>query len=393
MTARSMFAMVGLVILAAASAGHAQPGNNKPLPPPPPAPVPVVPAAPETVILTDTPPAANKPPAATHLPPSHNSLHSKDSLPHFEPAHKEEKHKELLHKEEAHKEESKPGELLVQGEYLLLAPRRTGQTYGLTGTNPNFGPLGHLRSLDGNYDSGFRIGAGFTFGEELDVMARYTYFNTDANEGFTAPAGQTIFTTLTHPAVVTQANSVAAQNSTNFNLFDFEFGKRIEVGESVKLRVFAGPRYANVDQKLTVTYSGGDVARDNVARALAFDGAGLRAGGETQVNFLESLGIYVRGSASLLTGRFRANLMEVANTTPIVNVAENFNRVIPMLDLGIGLAFQKGSLRVAVGYEFMNWIGMVEHYDFVDDAHPGKMARSTGNLGFDGVVFRVELGF
>jgi hypothetical protein len=45
---------------------------------------------------------------------------------------------------------------------------------------------------------------------------------------------------------------------------------------------------------------------------------------------------------------------------------------------------------MSVGYEFSNWFGMLDALDFVDDAHPAKVGRRHGDLGFDGVVFRAE---
>src|SRR5262249_40039960 len=104
-------------------------------------------------------------------------------------------------------------------------------------------------------------------------------------------------------------------------------------------------------------------------------------------------GLYLRGSASLLTGRFRLRNTETANGFPIVDVSERFTRVVPMLDMGVGLCFQKGGWRVSLGYEFLNWFNMVDGSDFVDDAHPAKLARPVGNLGFDGVVILTELSF
>ena len=61
--------------------------------------------------------------------------------------------------------------------------------------------------------------------------------------------------------------------------------------------------------------------------------------------------------------------------------------------MGLGLLYQSGGWKLSVGYEFSTWFDMVDSIDFVDDAHPAKMGRKTGNLSFDGVVFRSELAF
>jgi hypothetical protein len=275
-----------------------------------------------------------------------------------------------------------------------MAPRRRAQDFALVGTAPFGGPIGTLKSVEGGYDSGFRVGAGYRFCEGMEVLFNYTHYHTSGDDAvLRAPPGQVVFATLTHPAAIVQVAGAKADNSINMNLFDLEVGRRVELSDHMGLRVFGGPRFANLDQKFTAVYTGGDVATDVVRRVLTFDGGGLRAGGEVTYECFQHVGVYMRGSASLLTGRFRSSLSETGNGLPVVRVEEKFDKVIPIADLGIGVRFEKGPLRLSVGYEFQNWFGMLEGFDFVDDAHPAKMTRRSGDLGFDGVVFRLEYLF
>lgn len=362
-------------VVVAAGVGWAQP----PVPPP-------------TVALP--PPPVIKP--IPHASPIEGPIigehgHHEKSHGGHEKAHGHESKKSHAHEDE---HEEGIGDLIIDGEYFLLAPRRTGQTYAIEGRNPFWGPLGGVRSLDGSYDSGFRIGAGWRFEEGVEVFGRYTYYHSAADDVARRPsASGAVFATLTHPSTVVEVDSARALNSLNLNIVDFEFGKRHEISEEFSLRWFAGPRYANLDQKLQVIYAGGDVSTSDVRRRLFFDGGGIRAGGETNWKFIETMGFYARGSASMLTGRFRGDLSETTNGAPIVNVSERFTRVIPIVDLGVGLSYQKGGFRLSVGYEFINWFGMVDGLDFADDANPGKITRQMGSLGFDGVVFRSEFKY
>jgi hypothetical protein len=95
----------------------------------------------------------------------------------------------------------------------------------------------------------------------------------------------------------------------------------------------------------------------------------------------------------MMAGRFRSEYSETANNVPVVGVNEKFNRVIPNVEMGLGLQYQKGGWRFAVGYEFITYFGMVDNVDFVDDANPAKIGRKTGNLSLDGIVFRSEYAF
>jgi Legionella pneumophila major outer membrane protein precursor len=294
----------------------------------------------------------------------------------------------------AEQSDPKAGLWVIDAEYLLMASRRGNQDYAVVGSAPILGPVGVVKSIDGNYDSGLRVGAGYRIpGENMEVMFRYTFLHNDSNQNATQPPGQILFATATHPGLVVQVASANARSSVNLNLFDIELAKRFDISDSMVGRVFVGPRFANIDQKFTATYTGGDVNRDEVRRRLFFDGGGARAGGEVQWKFWDQLGTYFRGSGSLMTGRFRGDLSETANNTSVVNVSEKFNRVIPNMEMGLGLQYQSGGWRLSVGYEFSTFFGMVDGVDFVDDAHPAKIGRQTGNLSFDGIVFRSELAF
>jgi hypothetical protein len=285
------------------------------------------------------------------------------------------------------------GSFLIDGEFFLWAPRRTGQDYAILGTNPNFAPLGTIKNLEGSYDAGFRINAGYRFDTGLEATFGYTHWHTAADEFLTAPADQLLFPTLTHPVFVSQATSARASNSVNLNVFDVELARRFDLAEGTKLRAFFGPRFANLDQAYSATYGGPVVTTDTVRRKVTFDGGGLRLGGAADFRVLESVGLFLRGSAGLMTGRMRSAHDEVADSQPIVNVVERFNKVVPTADLGVGVSYNLGGMKMSVGYEFHNWFGVVEGIEFVDDLHPAKISRRYSDLGFDGVFFRAELAF
>ncbi|MGL4554724.1 MAG: Lpg1974 family pore-forming outer membrane protein [Gemmataceae bacterium] len=290
-------------------------------------------------------------------------------------------------------EKAEPGAFLLEGEFFLWAPRRRAQDYAILGTNPNFAPLGTVKTLEGGYDPGLRIGAGYRFASGVEATGVYTHWHTSADEFLTATAPEKLFPTLTHPVFVSEATTARANNNVNMNVFDVELARRFEIGEGTKVRAFFGPRFANLDQSFTATYEGAVVASDTVRRKLTFDGGGMRVGGAADFRVLDSIGLFLRGSAGLMTGRLRSTLEETADSQPIVNVVERFNKVVPTADLGIGLSYNAGGMKMSFGYEFHNWFGVVEGIDFVDDMHPSKMSRRYSDLGFDGVFFRAELAF
>jgi hypothetical protein len=282
---------------------------------------------------------------------------------------------------------------IVDFEYLLLHPVRGNTDYAVLGTNPNWGPIGVVQHADGGFDSGFRIGAGYKWSNGFDTVFRFTYFHANADHMVSGGNGIVVFPTMTFPAVVTQVNAAKGENSIDYNAYDLEFGRRWNTCDNVSLRWFVGPRVLELNQHQTGTYSGGQVAVDLVKRNVDWSGGGLRAGGEANYKFWEFMGVYLRGSASMMVGQFHSNLSENANGLPIVNVSETFTRVIPAVEMGVGVSFSKGSWRVTAGYEFINYFNMVNGMDFISDVHPGKLIEKAGDLGFHGLSFRATYLF
>jgi hypothetical protein len=306
------------------------------MPPPPPAPA----------TITTLPPA---PPNGALLEGEHHEH--------------EEHHGEIKESHKEAEEEDKHSAFIIEGDFLLMRPNVRGQDYAVAATNPNGGPLGGLRSVTGGYDAGFRVGTGYRLpGEGCEIVLDYTNFRTTGNNDVGAPAGGFVFPTLTHPSLVTQVAGAAAFNSITENIFDLEFAKR--------------------------WHACSDVATDTVVRRVRFEGFGLRAGGEADYKVFEHLSVYGKGAVSMMTAKFHSDLSETANGQPVVNVSEKYNKVIPVLEMGAGLSYWFGNLRLSAGYEIVNWFGGFEGIDFADDVAPGKFNRRSGDLSFDGFVFR-----
>ena len=63
---------------------------------------------------------------------------------------------------------------------------------------------------------------------------------------------------------------------------------------------------------------------------------------------------------------------------------------VPVVTLGVGVAYEYRGVFVRAGYEVTNWFGLFERPVFVDDFAEGKFVRSPANLALDG--FFVQLG-
>jgi hypothetical protein len=227
------------------------------------------------------------------------------------------------------------------------------------------------------------------------VRGAYTYLQNDARGGVSPAPGQALLATLTHPTVVVFASRADAAIRLTCNVWDIELGKTFHPSERLAVRVFAGPRIAQIDQGFNAFYNGQDANQDAVRSTVYFDGAGARVGADLDLEMGHGLGVYARGGLSMLAGHFRSTLAETTNAgaTTVVNVTDRFDKVVPVLELGLGLSWQYRNFRLTAGYELTNWFGQSDGIDFADDAHPGKYMHRTGDLSLDGLVLRAEYAY
>jgi hypothetical protein len=288
------------------------------------------------------------------------------------------------------------GEVFFDAEYLLLQPRRRAFDYAIVAPTNNGTPVGAVQSLQWDTDSGVRVGGGYRLpGDGWEIGAYYTYFHSNVSQSVTAPAGGTLFTTLTHPGSIEMANTATADSGLNYNVVDIEVGRRFLIGDSCSVRLFAGGRFAWINQSLNAAYDGGDANLALVSSPIDFDGAGLRLGGDAHWQVGWGFSLFARGSGSLLAGDFKTSLVETNDNgaTTNVNVTENFEKMVPVAEVGIGVAWQYRNFQVSAAYEMSNWFGMVDSPDFVDDVHQGKMSHRTGDLSIEGLVVQVGMSF
>jgi hypothetical protein len=288
---------------------------------------------------------------------------------------------------------------IFEGEYLLLATRGLPQTYAISGTVPQLGPLGGTQTVPSGYENGFRAGIGWISPNSgIETLFRYTYYSNKSDAFSSSPTTSppplippaNIYPTLTVPGLVTAVNAASATSTVAFNLGDIELGKTADITESFALRGFAGARFANMNQSLMATYTGGDMVTDTVNRKITFNGGGLRLGGSADYTIAGGWGIRLNGSASLITGAFAGSQTEVANNAYILSISDKYIGLVPMADLGLALRYRTGGWNLSIGYEFQNWFNMLQGFNIADDTNPAKLIRDIGNIGFDGMAVRAE---
>jgi len=288
------------------------------------------------------------------------------------------------------------GGVFTDLEYLYIKPYRRGLDYAIVSPTTNPDPEGSIQSDPWRVRSAFRVGAGWQAPNGgPDIGFYYTYLHDDQTAFAFRPAGGQLFATQTHPGTVELVDAAAARATLSYNVFDLEVGRRLSLGEAVSVRPFGGARFAEINQNFNSAYNGGDANQDTVANRLKFDGGGVRAGAQLDWMLLEHWSLYGRAAGSLLVGDYHATLTEFNNAgaTPLTNVDESFRKITPVVELALGVAYQREHVRVSVGYEITDWLNLIDTPSFVDDVHQGKYVRNVSDLGVDGLAARVEFAY
>jgi hypothetical protein len=280
----------------------------------------------------------------------------------------------------------------ASGEYLLLQPRRRALDFAISSATNDGTPQGSVQSLGFQSNSGIRVGGGVVLPNcGWEFGGYYTYFHSADRNAFGAPPGGALYATLTHPGFVSQVDTAAAGANLDYQIFDLEAVHPYKLSDNTTLRVLVGGRFAWIDQRLSAFYNGQSAFQADVLSPISFYGAGIRAGAEGDWKICRRFGVYAHGAGSLLAGDFRTTLLETnnANTTTIVNVTDNYHKIVPVAELGLGVSWQCEHVLVRIGYEVVNWFGLVDSPDFVHD-FSNKLSHRTSDLGLDGLSVKVQ---
>lgn len=354
-------ALIALGILAGTDLARANPPGNLP---------PVAPE-PELPIRDLTPPGF-----ATDAPAAHPAHHGVPG--HLKPAAPEE------------------GGPFASVEFLLLRPHRGAFDFVVPGDATGLVPTGSIRSLNYDLQPGVRAELGHRFGESgWEAYFGYTYFHSTAFESLRAPAGLTLFPTLTKPGLTNTVLFASSEADFEYNAYDILFGKRFAVDEHFAIRMSGGFRFASLRQSFSAFYDGLDARAAAVTADSNFQGFGPIVAGEAVWVGWKGFHLYARASGGLLTGRSDNPLIETNNKgkTTYANTAYEIRKVVPMASAGFGAGWQYRTVTLRVGYEITNYFNAIDQPRFVDDIGVGKIVTRPSNLSLEGLFVQVGLAF
>jgi hypothetical protein len=280
-------------------------------------------------------------------------------------------------------------------EYKLYRTRREGLNFALISGTTAPTPIGRTESLNFDTDSGIHVRAGYKFHDGWDAAFAYNYFRSSAEGAAAAPAGGILYPTLARPGFVDSALTGAATAGFLLNTYDAEFGRRFEVCETIAARVYAGFRFADVNNDFNATYDGRDAVNSAVTTSNSFRGFGPIVGAEGAIALPHRFQLYARANGGLLTGESIYTLTETNQNGQVVYASyENRTRkVVPVGTVGFGVGWHAGRLSARAGYEISYWGSLLDTTRLSSDFSPGKTTTTSESLSLEGLFFRLGWEF
>lgn len=280
---------------------------------------------------------------------------------------------------------------IFKADFLHLKPRRSGLGFAVldpvgTGVPMTGQPI---QALDFGRDSGLRTRLGRRTASSWDVAFEYTYFQADDRRGFN-PGGGQVLASLSSPATgLTNADSAIAKADLQMDVFDLEVGRWLHVFDAISFRPLIGLRYALLNQDLQADYDGGAFVNGRVEAPVNFRGLGARVGGATDCNLGCGFQLIGKSAVTLIAGEFDALRREQNAGATTVDVANQFERIVPVLEVAVGIQWQKKGWTLAAGYELSNWFNTISPTDFADSFNGGALDDGSDDLGFEGMFASV----
>lgn len=286
--------------------------------------------------------------------------------------------------------------LFAGAEYLLLRPASDGFDYAVRNRIAGLATDGPVEALRYRLGNGFRVELGYRFPDgRLDVSAAYTRLRAFADGTVGAGPGQVLFPTRTRPSLTDAALTAAASADLEYNLYDLLVGRRFEVDDHLAVRGFAGVRFADVRQTMTVRYDGLDARGAGVHSNTRFEGAGPLVGAEVVLGGWRGFHLYARGSGGLLSGPV-ATAYQNSNDdgrTVYADLPYTVRKVVPVAGLGVGGGWAGRTVSVRVGYEVTHWFGLTDRVRLTGEAAQGALIATPGSLSLEGLFVQLGIAF
>ncbi|MHA7840387.1 MAG: Lpg1974 family pore-forming outer membrane protein [Gammaproteobacteria bacterium] len=305
-------------------------------------------------------------------------------------------------------------------EALYWQPTNSDLQYALPHKLDDDTNLFDTKEAKNHYGLGFRLDSTYHLpvqGKDMEVS--WVHFNKDqTSESSTAyrtgsgstNAAEIPWDRLTPNifpvghSTLEQFDSIHAKSQYDYDQIDLLFGQKMQVGNRVTLRPFAGARWSDIESKNTVTAIYNETTTSGMSQHwrfnTEFEGVGPRLGMDGDVDLGYGFGVSVRAGMSLLVGqqssRYAVAQQESDGNDQDITTLDHSNsdsiHIIPETDIKMGINYthmfdQTWSAAIEVGYEVTNYFNALDKSIF------GKFdsVNSSNNFAWNGPYARIQV--
>jgi hypothetical protein len=279
------------------------------------------------------------------------------------------------------------------GEWLLLQPRGADVLYAERALNCFTPPIG-TEQIDFGAISGYKVGLARSLHDGCsEIVGTFTRFESVEEDRAVPTTGTDVLRpVLAFDPFVTcddsTSTSARAKAGIDFERADVDYRAYIDHG-CCRFDWLVGFGYGALKQDVQAIYDAGRVNVESDAW-----GYGVRLGGGTQYGkgCIRGFGHL---DLTLLASNLKASYAEIDDGTGVVatnaRVERDFDRIIPVLDLEVGLAVDLCKNTVLkCGYIYSIWYNVVTVPEYVESVQSGDLSGPSDTLTFDGVFARLE---
>jgi hypothetical protein len=326
-------------------------------------------------------------------------------------------------------------EFFLYGEWIYWKPTtQDPMEWSFTSTTPSvsiFSPdeVANFHTLSYDYSSGFRVGAGYRFGENRcdqirpwQIEAEYTRLHTSVSQSKKTIGAGDVENIIIIPSVPVifgnPFNQAKSRMSLEYDRLDFKLGWPIWVNTNIILRLLTGATFASFENNWKSRFlTTQDLTRpiDTTELKWRWRGGGLFGGGDIYIDITKHFGIFADSSFGLLFGRMREKEFYLAiepdgSASTTETFKYRFNSFQPVVNFAAGIDYKVWLgcvlMQLAVGWEFTWWFDM-NQFGRVNERTTRRISafsqskanvseyffRDPSDLGFQGLTARLGFDF
>lgn len=295
------------------------------------------------------------------------------------------------------------GSLTVYGEYLYWKVFQDDLHFAIDGVNPGNTAQGRIYQHNGEWESGFRVGASIFFpcsawrlgGDWLRLRSHQEEVALDP----LAPLN--LRATRGTPDGLDELDSASSEFQLDLDSYRVTLQVPLFTRTHVSLEPIVALRGDMIEEQFSIDYDGTGTAVGTYSNKINYWGVGPEVGLEMKWYLLPCFSLFGRSSIAGIYGPCEVEQIQFSTgtlTSDDLNVKNRFDRLQPIYGATIGLQWEGIFFRclfmtLRFAWETQVWEEFNTTYQFFNTTQEGAMIETEGDLYTTGITARLGLSF